>query len=124
MFNRSFYVYPVFFRSFQTIVKFICGAHEAISPLHGDKNLYISNATSMLVAYNAGKAVILDVRPDAQRALGYIEGSLHIPMAALLNSMSPKFENPETQVITQPFQGFYQLRPKGVRVEGNTIVYL
>lgn len=63
---------------------------------YGEKNMYVSNATSMLVAYNAGKAVILDVRPDAQRALGYIEGSLHIPMAALLDRMG---ELPKDKLI-------------------------
>lgn len=63
---------------------------------YGEKNMYVSNATSMLVAYNAGRAVILDVRPDAQRDLGYIEGSLHIPMAALLDRMG---ELPKDKII-------------------------
>lgn len=63
---------------------------------YGEKNMYVSNATSMLVAYNAGRAVILDVRPDAQRDLGYIEGSLHIPMAALLDRMG---ELPKDKLI-------------------------
>lgn len=63
---------------------------------YGEKNMYITNATSMKTAFEAGKAVILDVRPDAVRAQGYIEGSLHIPMTELLDRMG---ELPKDKII-------------------------
>lgn len=75
---------------------------EIISPAqkflddYGDNNMFISNANSMLLAYNAGKAVILDVRPETLRIQSHITGSLHIPMPELVERMS---ELPKDKLI-------------------------
>lgn len=63
---------------------------------YGEKNMYISDAKSILTAYTAGRAVVLDVRSDTLRTQSYITGSLHIPLTDLLDRMG---ELPKDKII-------------------------
>ena len=49
-----------------------------------NKAMYIKQASEILPMYNAGTALILDVRSPALRGHSYIAGSMYIPMPELL----------------------------------------
>lgn len=51
---------------------------------YAGKGMYIRQAADILPLFNAGSAVILDVRSPALRSQSYITGSKHIPITELL----------------------------------------
>ena len=63
---------------------------------YGEKGMYIKEAAEVLPMFNAGTAVVLDVRGDALRDQGYIVDSLHIPMPQLLDRLE---ELPQDKAI-------------------------
>ena len=54
---------------------------------YGEKEMYIKQASEVLPMFNAGTAVVLDVRGDDLRARSLIIDSIHIPMPQLLDRL-------------------------------------
>ena len=54
---------------------------------YGEKGMYIKEAAEVLPMFNAGTAVVLDVRGDELRARSLIIDSMHIPMPQLLERL-------------------------------------
>lgn len=63
---------------------------------YSERNMYVSDAKSMLLAQSAVRAVILDVRSVTLWDQSHISGALHIPMPDLLDRMA---ELPKDKII-------------------------
>jgi len=63
---------------------------------YNENGMYIKQADEILEMVNAEEAIVLDVRSDALRSKGYINGSLHIPLPQLVERLE---ELPEDKSI-------------------------
>ena len=58
-----------------------------------------AEAASLLAGPNAGDAVLLDVREDAELAMASIEGALHIPMGEIVERADELDQNKAVVVM-------------------------
>ena len=63
---------------------------------YGEKGMYIKQAEEVLPLLNTRQAAVLDVGSDEARDVRFIRGSLHIPVAELLER---HYELPTDQII-------------------------
>lgn len=63
-----------------------------------ENGMYMKTGVDAAALFAQGNVTVLDVRPDAVWALGFIEGSLHLPVPMIPDNMD-KFSKTETYLV-------------------------